>query len=510
MFKAIYKILFSRLFSIGILIAVQVFWIVYFLDKLGNLAPYVSVIMRVLAIILAFFIIGDDIDAGFKITWIVIILAMPIFGTGVYVILGNNKRISRKIKNIRKIYASTRHLYQENIDYSTYEINNELVRKESSYLNQIGYTMYRKTNSTYFPSGETFRASLMAELEKAKSFIFMEYFIIKPGVFWDGILDILAKKAEEGLDVRVMYDDFGCALTVQRNYAKFLREKGIKAVVFNQLTPFFSTRLQNRDHRKICVIDGNIGYSGGINLGDEYINEEKRFGHWKDTAIKLVGAGVWSLTLMFLQNWNTHSNEDPDFEIYRPSPFIKEADKSDEYIIPYGDSPLDNETVGRNTYVNMINQADRYVYATTPYLILDQYTRDALILASKNGVDVRIITPGIFDKKIVSLLTRDNYRALLHAGVRIYEYTPGFIHAKTMVSDDMGCNVGTVNLDYRSFYHHFECGVMVFNSDTVGYVYNDFLETMKKSQEITLDSIDKQNIFNKLLVLFLRLLAPLM
>lgn len=509
MFKSIYKIVFSRFFSLAIFLSIQFLWLFYFAHLLDNAGPYITMAMEFVALFVAILIVGEKMDAGFKITWIILILAFPIFGISIYLLFGNSKKVDFKIRKYRRIQNKTKYQYQEPMIYSMEKLSNPLLKKQASYLNNVGYTMYQNTLTDYYPLGEDFKNALVAELKKANKFIFLEYYIIKEGSFWNDILDVLIEKANSGVEVRVMYDDFGCGISLKRNYAKELRKHNIKVVVFNKLKPFVSVKLQNRDHRKICIVDGNVGFVGGINIGDEYINEEKRFGHWKDTAVRLYGSAVWSFTVMFIQNWNLHAKEPMNYDAYRVSPYVKESIFSNEYVIPYGDSPLDDEEVGRNVYINMISSANNYVYLTTPYLILDNHTRDTLIMASKNGVDVRIITPGIYDKKIISLITKDNYIPLLKAGIKIYEYTPGFIHAKTMVCDDYGCSVGTVNLDYRSFYHHFECGVTIMNSYTVSKVKNDFIDTMKKSQEISIDSA-KQNVFKKFIILILRLLAPLL
>lgn len=503
-----YKVLFSRVFVLGLLLAFQLFWYFYLINYLGNYGPTVSIIVRVIAFIVVFYLVGLDMDAGFKITWIIIILSMPIIGLGIFIMIGNNKKLSRHIKGFKDISKRTHDLYSKNYDYSNLNFPNEIIKKEANYLNKFDFLSYKHTAVEYYPSGEELKAAMLRELKVAKKFIFLEYFIIKDGEFWNDILKVLEKKAQEGVEVRVMYDDFGCALTLRRRYYEELILKGIKCTPFNQLSPFFSTRMQNRDHRKICIIDGDISFTGGINIGDEYINKEKRFGRWKDTAVKLTGPATWSFTLMFLQNWNTMIDEDKDFEIYRPNIDFQPVGNHG-YVAPFGSSPMSIEPIGRNVYINLINQAKKYVYMTTPYLILDNATKDALILAAKNGVDVRIITPGIYDKKLVSLLTKDNYHSLIDAGVKIYEYTPGFIHAKMMISDNEACTLGTVNLDYRSFYHHFECGVVIGSNEVIKRIYDDIVDTQSISKEITKNELNN-NIFKKVIVLAIRLIAPLM
>jgi cardiolipin synthase len=510
MFKALYKIVFSRLFALGLLIAFQLFWVIYLIVYLGNYSPYISLAVRVIAFIIVFVLLGVNMDAGFKMSWIIFILTAPIIGVGLFIMLGNSRHLNLRIRKNTRLIEETSRLYYDNIDHSNQELGCEVIKKEVSYLKNNFFAAYRETAAEFYPSGEAFKEALLDELRAAKNFIFLEYFIIKEGEFWTDILTILKQKAEEGLDVRVIYDDFGCAMTLKRRYNLELERFGIKTVVFNKLTPFFSTQLHNRDHRKIAIIDGDVGFTGGVNIGDEYVNVEQKFGHWKDSAVKLIGPGVWGLTVMFLQSWNIHRREDDDYEIYRPSPRLKAPLKESGLVIPYGSTPLNHEAIGRNVYVNMINQAKKYIYATTPYLILDNETRDSLVLAAKNGIDVRIITPSNPDKKIVNFLTKDNYRSLLEAGVKIYEYSPGFIHAKQMIVDDVISSIGTVNLDYRSFYHHFECGTLLANNLTVIDMRNDFLKTLENCKRIKKEDAEHHNIFKWFIVLVLRLVSPLM
>ena len=332
---------------------------------------------------------------------------------------------------------------------------------------------------------------------------------------WGTILKILERKAQEGLDVRIIYDDVGCVNTLPARFYKELRERGIKCQVFNPFRPIISVVLNNRDHRKIMVIDGHTGFTGGINLADEYINRKQRFGHWKDTGIMLHGEAVWNFTMMFLKMWSVVSGSVDDLtpaalEKYKTDIWHKEAFEEDGFVQPYGDSPLDEETVGENIYLHMINRAQRYVYIFTPYLIIDEEMMTALCLAAKSGIDVRIVTPGIPDKRLVFLLSRSYYEQLIEAGVHIYEYTPGFLHAKCFVCDDQVATVGTVNLDYRSLYMHFECGVWMYRSSAVWQVLDDVKETIAKSREITLVDCRSQRQIIRLFQSLLRLFAPML
>ena len=323
--------------------------------------------------------------------------------------------------------------------------------------------------------------SMLMDLKKAKRFIFIEFFIIERGTMWDSILEVLRQKAAEGVEIRLMYDDVGCISTLPHHYDKKLRAMGMQVVRFNRLFPLISTYLNYRDHRKICVIDGNIGYTGGINLADEYINEVDRFGHWKDTGVKLSGSGVANLTAMFLQLWDfSVKQETKNLSDYQPTKIFP----SDGFVQPFADSPLDNENVSENVFLDIINSATRSVYITTPYLSLDNEMTTALCYAAKSGIDVRILTPGIPDKKLVYAVTRSFYPQLVEAGVKIYEYTPGFLHEKMIVADHDIAVVGTINMDFRSFYLQFECGCLFYKSSVVDKIRDDILDTIKKSREI--------------------------
>ena len=323
---------------------------------------------------------------------------------------------------------------------------------------------------------------------------------------WNTVLDILKRKVAQGVKIRVIYDDMGCFFLLPKNYAKHLEKLGIECVVFNPFRPLLSVIQNNRDHRKIAVIDGKVAFTGGINLADEYINGYEKHGHWKDSAVMLTGKAAWGLTVIFLQMWELCTKRAEDYSVYYPD--IISSPKTG-YIIPYSDSPLDNENVGEHVYLQIINNAKKYVYINTPYLIIDSSMVSALMLAAKSGVDVRIVTPHKWDKRLVHMTTRSYYRELIDAGVKIYEYTTGFIHSKTFVSDDYAATVGTANLDFRSLYLQFECGVLMYNTPAVMQVKEDFLSTLKICQPITKEDC-LCNLITRFFQDILRLIAPLM
>lgn len=362
----------------------------------------------------------------------------------------------------------------------------------------------KNDSAEYYPLGEDMFAAMCRELKKAEKFIFLEYFIIQEGKFWDGLVDILAEKAAAGVDVRVMYDDFGCLSTFSRKDAMKLIVKKIKVAVFNPLV-FVSARLNNRDHRKIMVIDGKVAFSGGVNLADEYINERDRFGHWKDIGFKLTGKAVISYTYMFMEFWNAFSLSKI------PADYLNiayEEEHNDGYVLSYYDSPFSSDAVSNNLFTELLSQATDYVWFFTPYLMLGDTLRDAFIRAAKRGVDVRIMMPGIPDKKMVYRMSRSYYRHLLEAGVKIYEYTPGFLHAKACVCDDKLAVIGTVNLDYRSLFLHFECSTIFYKAALISDVKRDFEETQCKCSRRILEN-EKKGLIHRVVNSILRLFAPL-
>ena len=349
------------------------------------------------------------------------------------------------------------------------------------------------------------------ELKKAKHYIFLEYFIIEEGKFWNTILNILKEKAAAGVDVRLIYDDFGCInKKLPRHYDRVLKKYGIKCCVFNPFRPFLSAVLNNRDHRKIAIIDGHTGITGGINLADEYINIGSKFGHWKDTSILLRGEGVWSLTVMFLSMWDALTQTEENYNHFRPYLYQDGIIRAPGIVQPYNDGPWDDKAIGENVYLNMISRAKKYVYITTPYLILSNEIVSALQNAAESGIDVRIITPHIPDKRRVFELTRAHYEPLVKAGVKVYEYLPGFIHSKTLVCDDQLGMVGTINLDYRSLYLHFECGVWLSGAHSVADIKRDFLETQEKCDQVTLEEVQGQSWAKRFYRSLLRVFAPLL
>lgn len=507
------KKLFNRTTICIIGILIQIGYLISLFWSLGTAYTYSYVVFVVIGLCMTIYIVNSEMNPSYKIAWIIVILTFPIFGVMFYLFFGSPTSRSRLRKRMNRYNEEERLLLaQKPESLEGLWGDSADAEKQARYLLMYGgYPSYQNTTAEYFPLGEKKFETLIRELNKAERFIFLEYFIIQEGKMWDPILEILARKAKEGVDVRVIYDDMGCLFTLPYRYDKKLESMGIKCRVFNKFKPVWSARLNNRDHRKILVIDGHTAFNGGVNLADEYINAYRKHGHWKDSAVMLKGEAVWSFTMMFLTMWNYLTGTTPgSVEVFAPRPEDIAPFKSSGYAIPFTDSPLDDEPVGENVYLNIINTAAKYVYITTPYLIIDNEISTALILAAKSGVDIRIITPHIADKWYVHAVTRAHYKHLTKHGVKIYEYTPGFIHAKNFVSDDTTAVVGTINLDFRSLYLHFECATWMYKTDCVADVKKDFLETLEKCQEITYGDCKNANIFVRMIRALLRLFAPLM
>lgn len=505
--KRLMKKIFNRTTVCIFGIVVQVGYFASLCLGLGFCYNASYLVFQALGVIVSMFIINSDINSSYKIAWIFVIMSFPIFGVMFYIFFGNNSS-GRKLRRKMSPYIRAERdlLSQSSFDENVLKNEPFSVYRQADYLKASGFSVYGGTKSVYLPSGEEKFSALIRELETAEKFIFLEYFIINEGKMWNTILDILERKAKSGVDVRVIYDDIGCLLTLPVKYEKKLEKRGIKCRVFNKFKPFISKKLNNRDHRKIFIIDGKTAFTGGINLADEYINEFEKHGHWKDTAVMLKGRAAHGFTVMFLTMWNYLSGENP--ENYGNLPDYSE--ENDGFVIPYCDSPLDDEPVGENVYLNIINNARKYVYITTPYLVIDDEIQNALTLAAKSGVDVRIITPHVPDKWFVHEVSRAHYRKLTSLGVRIFEYYPGFIHSKSFVCDDEIGVVGTINLDYRSLYLHFECAAWLCKADCIADIKQDFLKTLDECTEITYDDCLSVNIFVRALRLVLKLFSPLM
>lgn len=492
-----------------ILLLLQIAFLMLAVESLGSRFYFVYFILIILDIILAIYITNKNEPIAYRFTWIVIISAFPIMGGISYLFLKLSQQMPKSL-DMRNQKQTRELLVQDN------DVMNELsamcpdALNLARYVAEYGmYPVYRNLNTEYFPLGEIQFEKLLEEIESAKHFIFLEFFIITEGYMFDTISRLLIKKASEGVDVRLMYDGIGTGMMNSVKPFRELAEKGIKCKVFNPFRPMISSVQNNRDHRKIVIIDGHTAFNGGTNLADEYINRRERFGHWKDTGIMIRGQAVWNYTVMFLQLWEKAENS----EIIRFRPELPQYLSmlgNDGFVQPFSDSPLDEEPVGKRVYLELINNAREYVCITTPYLILDEEMTNALGFAAKKGVDVRIITPHIPDKWYVHMIAWNNYAQLTATGVKIYEYTPGFIHAKTCVADGKTALVGTINFDYRSFYLHFECGSVLYECSVIKEIVRDFNKTAELSQLITIEDCEKRSVSKKIAGAVLNMFAPLL
>lgn len=506
--------IFSRVFTIGFIIFIQVVFLLFLMFEFQLAFRIVRVFFILITISQIVSIINSNKNTAYKMAWIIPMVALPTFGGMVYFVAGG-KRPGRFLRKRMDKSESHSQKFKPDCSVTLYEIEKQdlCMKNIFGYIDRMGYPVYKKSDVCYYPLGEYNFPVMLEELRNAKHYIFLEYFIIADGYMWNSILDVLKDKASRGLDVRLIYDDVGCISLLPNNYPKTLESYGIKCIKFNPFRPVLSSVANNRDHRKIMVIDGHTGFTGGINLADEYINRIERFGHWKDDGIMLKGDAVWNLTEMFLSTWNALRRTEWDFSPYFPDRYIDEISvmpQGDGYICPYGDTPLDDEPTSENVYLSIINKAQRYIYITTPYLIISAEMTRALTLAAKRGVDVRIITPGIPDKKTVFQATRSYYPALIRNGVKIYEYSKGFVHCKNVVVDDEIATVGTVNFDFRSLYLHFENGCLFYKSSIISQVKEDFLDTQQYGNQIVLEENLNVGFFRRIYYAVLRLFSPLM
>ena len=491
---------------VGIGFILQVVLTVLIYRYLVGYLKIIELIYLVISLVIVLFIIKNSTRLSKDVPWIIIICLAPIVGTILLFVLGRNYNNSKLMKSIKRSI---------NNSYKYLEPNNKVTREikkngldQLNYIQENGKYLVSKNNDIeYYPMGDKVYPEMIAELKKATKFIFIEYFIISKGKMWNSIQEILIEKAKKGVDVRVLYDDVGSLKALSSDFPKELAAHGIKCIQFNRVNPLAGIIMNNRDHRKMMIIDGRVVFSGGINLSDEYINLKQRFGRWKDNGIKITGDAVWNFTVMFLSIWNSYTKEDKDY--YKFKYDFSDKKENNSYVVSYGDNPLDDEVVSEDIYLNIINQAKDYLYIYTPYLIIDNQMINSLCLAAKRGVDVRIIVPSIPDKKLVYTLTTSYFNNLMKGGVKIYKYNPGFVHSKVFLCDDIISTVGTINLDFRSLYLHFECGVYIMNHKCLKEIKKDFEGALRESHRVTKKDT-KVGFIKNLGQAILRMFAPLM
>ena len=486
-----FRLLMSKYgFSIAIILIelVLVFGIILYMSQIAPIIWVTLVFLISVATVIA--IVNRSMTPESKVTWLIVTF-VPVFGPLLYLMFGERRLSKKELKQLQELNSIAfhennghqLHLQLRETDKSAYWIINALLHMDSN------AEVYEHTDSQFFADGEKMWKQMLEDLKRAKKFIFLEYYIVKEGLMWDSMLEILEEKAAQGVEVKMLYDDIGCMVTLPGDYTVYLRSKGIDAHKFNKVIPRMTVAYNNRDHRKILVIDGQISYTGGINLADEYINHIERFGHWKDSGIRIDGPATQAFTRLFLMNWYINRGEISDFDQYH---LENQTRFGSGLCIPYGSGPkpIYKTKVGKIVYQNLINQAEDFVYITTPYLIIDYDLTEDIKNAAMRGVDVRIVTPYVPDKKIIQLVTRGAYPDLLSAGVRIFEYTPGFIHSKQMIVDDRFAAVGTINLDYRSLVHHYENAVLLYKTESIADIRKDFEGIFEQSQEIFPDTIN--------------------
>ena len=486
-----FRLLMSKYgFSIAIILIelVLVFGIILYMSQIAPIIWVTLVFLISVATVIA--IVNRSMSPESKVTWLIVTF-VPVFGPLLYLMFGERRLSKKELKQLQELNSIAfhenngrqLHLQLQETDKPAYGIINALLHMDSN------AEVYDQTDSQFFADGEEMWKQMLEDLKRAKKFIFLEYYIVDEGLMWDSILEILEEKAAQGVEIKMLYDDIGCMVTLPGDYTVHLRSKGIDAHKFNKVIPRMTVAYNNRDHRKILVIDGQISYTGGINLADEYINHIERFGHWKDSGIRIDGPATQAFTRLFLMNWYINRGEISDFDQYH---LENQTRFGSGLCIPYGSGPkpIYKTKVGKIVYQNLINQAEDFVYITTPYLIIDYDLTEDIKNAAMRGVDVRIVTPFVPDKKLIQLITRGAYPDLLSAGVRIFEYTPGFIHSKQMIVDDRFAAVGTINLDYRSLVHHYENAVLLYKTESIADIRKDFEENFEQSQEIFSDTIN--------------------
>ena len=511
--KKLGNILFSRLVLIFLAIVIQFFWLATVLYQFSLQFTFINLGFRAIALILAIIISDKDGNAAGRMSWIFLILVAPIFGVTLYFVFGRAKLTKHTEERLERVNEELNPFLagDEQVEEKIRNENKRIYNQTKYIKDWAGYPVCEYTKTEYYPSGEELFLKMLEAVKEAENFIFLEYFIFEDGIMLEQLLAALEEKVKQGVEVRMIYDDVGCISKLPAGYYKKMEARGIKCTAFNPFRPIMSIIMNNRDHRKITVIDGKVGFTGGYNLANEYFNYTHPYGQWKDTGIRLEGDAVQSLTVTFLEMWNAVSEKatnDTDFSKY----IIHYDYKAQQtgFVQPYADSPMDNEQVGEEVYISMINKAEKYCWFMTPYLIITDEMTHALCLAAKRGVDVRIITPGIPDKKFIYNITRSFYHGLVKHGVRVYEWTPGFCHAKMSVADDCMATCGTINLDYRSLYHHFENGCFMADCQAVVEIKNDLIRTMGECRDVTDQYQTGRSAYLRLGQLFMRLFAGLL
>ena len=509
--RDIKQIVFGRTIIILFILLIQLVFLYASTVYLSSQAPFIYILERIVSIVAIIYLNNKDIIPEIKQVWILLIITLPLFGT-IFYLYTQLEFQSRKLKTqLDKThhYYTSKLVQDKDVYIDLYKSSTAIANLSNYMMNNTGYPIYKDTRAKYFSSGIEFYNDLISKIMSAKHYIFMEYFIIEHGYMWDTIAQILVNKSKNGVKVYLMCDGMNVLTKIPVEDLNNLKKYGIEFKLFSPAKPIITTVQDKRDHRKICVVDGIYAYTGGINLADEYINKTHPFGYWKDSAICIEGEGVKSFIAMFLEMWNIGEKTLTNYKQFIPSNLNLNT-SGNGFILPFADSPTDNEHVSMNLYCNMFENAKRYIYIMTPYLIPNDIILNSLKSAAKRGVDVRIIMPGIPDKSYAFSVAKTYYNELIRAGVKIFEFKEGFLHSKNVVCDDEFACVGTVNLDYRSFFHHFECGIFLFRNMEILSIHNDFERMFTRSKNITITDNNSRGFLVKLFGYIIKLIAPLM
>lgn len=465
-------------------------------------------LFQLISIITVIYIINMRGNQSYKIMWIIFILLVPPVGTIFYLLWGGGRMFPHLKKHMKKCTEKYFSLLPEDSKaVNSLNYNDMLHSRQAEFLRkEAGLPVYCETTSKFYAPCEKLFPFLLEELREAEKYIYIEFFILGDGYMWNQIFKILKEKAAAGVEIKVIFDDFGSIKYQYKSFIPRLKKYGIQVSAFNRISPSLDGFMNNRNHRKIIIIDGKTAVTGGFNISDEYINRIKKHGYWMDSGIIIKGKAVNTFLAMFCSMWEFNTKQEIDFEKH----LADSSDKNDGFYIPYCDDPLNDANPAEGIYMQILNNAQRYVYIATPYLILDNTMISAICLAAKSGVDVKIITPSVPDKWYVHPVTQFYYSELMDAGVEIYEYTPGFIHSKMFLSDDNVATVGTVNMDYRSFYFHFECGVWMSGNESVADIKSNFESIIADSEKIENEKWKKRPLSQKIKQALLHLFAPFM
>ncbi|TVP91816.1 cardiolipin synthase [Alkalibacterium sp.] len=513
MIKKSLMYLFKRRVMLALLIIVQFTIFGFIINQSLGYSLFWETLFTILSIGVALHVVWKKGKEAYKITWILQVLIFPVYGTLFYIMFNRQTQTKKLQSKLEKLY--TLHRKVNPVDEKVLESaksNYPDYSRLMHYLSHSGhYPVYTDTDTTYYPLGEDFFEAMKEAILEAEDYIFFEFFIVAEGKMWQSMLELMSQKAASGVDVRIMFDDIGSFVTLPSDIVEQLEARGIQTRVYNPFHPIITSSQNNRDHRKILSIDGKVAFTGGVNIADEYINEIERFGHWKDNGIKLVGKGAWGLTLIFLELWETMDSDLTEDSIKTLMPIFNESSEqiSTTFVQPFADSPTDKKNYGEHVFIKLIHAAKESVTIFTPYLILDENLETALMLAAESGVDVKIVTPKKWDKYLVHLTTRSYYKELIESGARIFEYSRGFMHAKTVLIDEEVALVGTINFDYRSLYLHFENAVVLYGGSVIEEIQADIDQTINISEEIKVDSLS-ESFMSRLTNSILRLFAPLM